>query len=143
MRPRSIVYFERILFSILVLGTANGILNWRRSNELLAAQPELGRYWSGYLAFLIFASALLYLSLWYFIARRRSVLAKWIFMAGVAANVLNRLPRLVRGELNPVALEVLSDIVLLLFIVAAWLLFRPDAKTWFEKREAVDPEIFR
>jgi hypothetical protein len=73
VRPKTIVYFERIMFGILLLGTL----------QLLAIAPVA----TWYILILIFS--LLVVTLTLLVSRRRSKVAMWILIAWFVLNVTN------------------------------------------------------
>ena len=86
MRPRSIEMFEKAFFASLVLGAINTLLSWRlvaaaaSDPTLRAAGVGQGLVLTG-----VLVGLLLPLLLWYFIARRASVVAKWIYVVLTAS----------------------------------------------------------
>ena len=76
------------------------------------------------------------LLLLYFIARRASNVAKWIFVALTAISLYS----LVSGVANPATpknlLLLVAVLNMALTLYAAWLLFRPDAKAWLASKDS-------
>ena len=142
MRPVSIVRFEQAYLGSIALWLANMALGWPTILRQLEAQPqfrgnpqmiELGGtlLMGGVVAILV-----LWLLLWYFTARRASVVTKWIVTGFTALGAL-RLPLVLLGA--PVAGWLTTTLSIAAFALAAlatWLLFRPDAKTWFAGDDA-------
>jgi hypothetical protein len=77
---------------------------------------------------------LISIALWFFIARRASVVAKWIqivFAGFGVIGILSGAYMIVSGKaasLPLMAVAILSNII---YIAAASMLFKPDAKAWF------------
>ena len=72
--------------------------------------------------------------LWFFIVRRPSVVAKWVqvvFAAFSAFALLSALFLVASGRAQ-IGLQVVVGLIAnILYIAAAVMLFRPDAKVWF------------
>lgn len=127
-RPVSIVRFEQLYLAGFAVGVIGAIIGWsqiaqiERSPMLGAAVPAL--------IVIGFAISLL---LWYFIARRGSVVAKWIATVFAAFSVIGVVVGIV-GLLGGTAFSMttgLSLVASLLKIAAVTFLFRPDTRAWF------------
>ena len=122
MRPASIILFGR-LYAIAILAglIANVIALFAGTETMLRAA--------------LFTS--INVALWYLIARRGSVIAKWIFVvlivlatAGAGVSVYYHLLAAgIRG--------MLAAITIGLEIACVILVFRPDARAWFRKEKPV------
>lgn len=146
MRPASIVLFEKLYIAVIVIGLIAVALSWSSISAMAANQPGVpASVGSGILVGALIFGFLIPLLLLYFIARRASNVAKWIFVVLTAFSVYS----LIAGFSNPAvpkglftAVNVLS---VLLTLYCAWLLFRPDAKAWLESKGAdgpADPTTF-
>ncbi len=141
MRPPSIIAFERVYLASLALGIANTAINWQEMTETLD-DPALQVFGGGpnWIIGIIAFSTAIALLLWFFIARRASTVAKWIYVVFTAfglAGLVSNVATLPFGTLM-----VLNVVGQLLQFFAAWLLFKPDAKVWFDGRWTVDPRTF-
>lgn len=138
MRPPSIRLFDKVYLTGLVLDLVPPLLNF----AAVAAQAEMQARQSGLkvagigqplaagsLALLVLTFGLL----WYFIARRASTVAKWIFVAVTAYDLLNFSQALVQPGFARSYLVALNVASVLLHIYAASLLFKTDARAWFER----------
>lgn len=139
MRPRSIELFERFFFASLAVSILNTVLSWNMVSRA-ADNPALRATGMG--AELVIGSVLigmlLPIALWYFIARRASTVAKWIYVVLTAFGLLG-IAQALSTAVTPRGLTLLLSILTLaLQIYAAWLLFKPDSKAWFAG-EIVDP----
>jgi len=134
MRPRSIQLFEKALFAALAINLVSTVINWGSITAIVGdprlAGLELGH---GFVLATVVLSFVIYLVLWWFIARRASVVAKWLFVALTALGVLNFVQVLADSELIVGMVPLLGMVVLVLQVYAAWLLFRPDATAWLER----------
>ncbi|MBI0476617.1 hypothetical protein D9601_14800 [Sphingomonas sp. MA1305] len=132
-KPPSIARFEMLYWPAVVLGWLNSALNWRTSQAALDANPMLANvHW--FLPVSAAVGALISIAIWFFIARKASVVAKWVqvvFAALGAIGILTGIYTLVSGK-APSALAVVVVIVAnVLYVAAATMLFKPDAKEWF------------
>ena len=130
MRPISIVNFERCYLGALAVGLVNSLVSlpiMMRTPQVAQAMATFG---PGFLYGTVALGIVVSLLLWYFAARRASVVAKWIIVVFFAFGVLGLLRNLTSGFPTPVA-GVLGIVAFVLQAVAVYLLFRPDAVAWF------------
>jgi hypothetical protein len=131
-RPASINTFERLYLAGLALSLVGWIVDWPLMQARLAANPQFAQF--GWMpAVMMVLSITVSLLLWYFAARRGSVVAKWIvvvFAAVVALLFLINLPAALGGATGAASL-VLSVATTGLRVAAAAMLFRADARAWF------------
>jgi hypothetical protein len=139
-RPVSIVYFERAVLLSILLGLLNTYLMWDR---IVAQIADLG-YGPGFVvAVQIISYGVLLLLLW-LIAYRRSNVARWTYVVLAALGLVSGLTGIREMlALDPLFLAI-SAVQYLISIVSIVLLFRPDARRWFDKNHApVDADVFR
>ena len=138
LRPVSIVQFERCYLGSIALGFVTLALTWTAQMAMLSRNPATAQLSGGllYSSLLtgIVLGALVALVLWYFAARRASVVAKWIIVVFFAIGVLSLLNSLSKGMVPSGLGGVLTVANIVLQAVAVYLLFRPDAKAWFAGR---------
>jgi hypothetical protein len=130
MRPASIVNFERVVLITIVIGLVATVLNWDAAVALVRWQSR-GQFGSTFVLVIQAVSIAIYLLLLWLIARRRSVVAMWIYVVLAVAGLLlslRGLPDLGRMPLLPLLLQAAQW---LLTLVSLWLLFRPDSRAWF------------
>jgi hypothetical protein len=127
MRPRSIILFERIELLAILCGIVGAALGWERTVALVS---RFG-FGGGFVAIVQGLGFAVMLLLLYFIARQASVVAKWIFVVLVALGAVN-IARSYGVLFAMGATGLLSAAQTLLQLFAAWLLFRPDAASWFD-----------
>ena len=130
-RPPSIVSFERCYLGALLVGAVNAALNWQRMMAMPAVQQARTTFGEWYLPATTALGYAIPLILWYFAARRASVVAKWIVVVLFALGVLGLLVGWAIGTMAPGLGGVLSLVSLVLNAIAVWLLFKPDAQAWF------------
>lgn len=128
MRPASIVNFERFYLGAIAVGLVNTFLSWDETLALVQ-QPgvQLGQ---GFVAGAVAGSVAINLLLWYFVARRASVIAKWILVALFAFGLVSLAINVVGGTMLSDVNMVLGILAFALQAVAVWMLFRPDAQAW-------------
>lgn len=145
MRPTSIVNFERCYLGAILVGLLNSAITvptMMRDPQVAQATATLG---TGFLYISMLLGLVVSLLLWYFAARRASVVAKWIIVVFFAFGMLGILRRLMSGFPTG-GTAVLGIVSIVLQAVAVYLLFRPDAAAWFRRghEPAVDlDETFR
>lgn len=144
MRPISIVWFERIYLFSLVLGLLSTFINWSvimtaaqtatEAKQLPSAIPAI--------SIVIIASSFgISLLIWYFISRRGSNVARWIFTVFFVLGLL-ALPSSLSNPLYGPGLVAMAMLNTVLQFVALVLLFRPDSREWFKRRGQVDTNVF-
>ena len=135
-RPPSIVNFERCYLGALVVATVNSALNWQRMMAIPAVQQAQVTIGAWYVPVTTALGYVIPLVLWYFAARRASVVAKWMVAVLFGLGVLGLIAGLALGTMSPGLGGVLSVVAFVLNAVAVWLLFRPDARAWFGETNA-------
>ena len=140
LRPRSIINFERCYLGSLLLGFVTLALTWNTQIEALQRTPATAQMGDNFIYTSLLGGitlgAVITLLLWYFAARRASVVAKWIIVVFFALGALSLLRQLAAGTIPSGLGGVLSIANFVLQAVAVWLLFKPDAKAWFATRGA-------
>lgn len=135
VRPKSIIWFERLFIASLLLFMFRTGWNWVAANS---AGHESADWWINFnLAqlLLIAFSLSLNLILWYFIARRASNIAKWILVAITAlgfAVLVGFAPALVRAGMGALAISPL--ITHSLVALSILFLFQKDSRRWFREK---------
>jgi hypothetical protein len=130
-RPKSIVQFELIYWAVILLGLINTALGWSDMIASVQVQRMIAQVGSASVYATVLFGVVLQLLLWYFVARRGSVIAKWIFVLLTAATILFSVPTLLGGTSGSVAMTVINIALVVLQLVAVVLLFRADARDWF------------
>lgn len=132
-KPPSIVRFEQFYWASVILGLLNTALNWNTSRATLAANPLLANA-TWFLPLMQIIGLAIAVLLWVFIVRRPSVVAKWVqvvFAAFGAFGVLSALFLVGVGR-APLSLQLAIGLIgNILYVAAAVMLFKPDAKVWF------------
>ena len=127
MKPKAIFWFEGLLLPAIVIDLINNMVSFDPGTTNPFAVPR-------WVALLLFAvPSLIGLLFWYFIARRRSVVARWLFVGLVSLGALGFVATLSRPYLGTTmwAVAAFNE---LLKIGAAVCLLLPSAGPWFGKR---------
>jgi len=136
MRPKPILWFERALLAAIAIDLVNNFLSREivvrgfAMRGLVLGQPAL--------IALICAAPGIGLILWYCIARRASVIAKWLLAVFVALAVVIFFRQMTVTPLTkatPMLIAAVSAELLKLFALLC--LFLPSAQPWFGKEDDV------
>lgn len=140
-RPLSIRKFEVCYLGALVVGAVNTTLNWSRYylNPAVGQAEAIIGVW--YLPTITALGYLIPLTLWYFAARRGSVVAKWIIVVLFALGALGVLAGLALNGFPSSLAAVLSISAFVLNAIAIRMLFQPDAAAWFGQADADADEM--
>lgn len=143
-RPASIINFERCLWASMLLGVGSLALHWSvmidglKSDPTVAPMVESAVIFVGVALGIGFALSIL---LWYFVARKASNIAKWIYAVVMGFGAVSTLTSL-NDPTSPTGLALAISLVsTALTAFSILFLFRPDARAWFGK-DAVDPRTF-
>lgn len=132
MRPQSIIRFEQFYLGAIVLGLVNSFLNWDTSLAQMQADPAAAQmFGSGFLMAVTAIGVAIQLLLWFFIARKASVVAKWILVVFFLLGLLGVALSLASVSGLPM---ILSLLVITLQGLAVYMLFRPDAVAWLNNK---------
>ncbi len=139
MRPQSIVIFERLYLASVALGLLFTAQNWSAREALLARNPTAAQFgWIGPATTAV--GLLIALALWYFVARRGSVVAKWIVTVfAVWAAVLLALYLFGLAAIDGRLVTILTGAAQnLLYVASAVMLHRADSRAWFGENLRLD-----
>jgi hypothetical protein len=140
MRPNSIVNFERIVIVSILLGIVSSFLTRAKMEAMMAGKPHLS---SSTTLGIQIVLILLYLVLIYFISRKGSPVAKWIYVVLCVLGLVFGLVGLpLMMQMGPLPL-VIAIVQYALSIASLYLLFRPDSKAWFSEGRTADPADLR
>lgn len=127
-RPRSIVTFELCYLVACVLGIANSVIV---RSQAPAPSPLGGGLGLGVHVVGLIVSLAITIALWYFVARRGSVVAKWIVVLFFAVAAIAFLRALGSGSFLLDLPGCVAIVAFVLNAIAVWMLFRPDTRGWF------------
>ena len=129
-RPQSIVWFERLYLGGVAIGLANTLINWSSMQEQIAATPNSEMLPDWFFGVTMALGIGINLLLWYFVARRGSVVAKWIVTIFFALGLIGIL-RTLGSDMAAPGTTAIAIAVLVVQAGAVFMLFRPDTKAWF------------
>ena len=140
MRPQSIELFEKVYLGAIAIGLINAVLSWSQVDAMLAdPRMQAAGLGTGTLVFGLIVGILLPLLLWYFIARRASNVAKWIYVVLTALGLFGFLSSLANPMVPKGLITLLGAAAVGLQVYGAWLLFRPDAVAWLDSKGSDGP----
>lgn len=143
MRPASITMFDRLFLGAIALGLVNSAIAYNSTMEQLEADPAVAELGLATPGFYIGSAAVGYaisLLLWFLISRKANNVARWILTVLTVIGAL--MVPLTISELDLIA-SIVTIIATILQVAAIWMLFRPDAKSWFEHGPGgMDPATF-
>ncbi len=122
MRPRSVIQAERVYLLatlLLLVGTA---LTWQPLMEVYGAGLAIG-----VTAFIVGAFLLLIL----LTTRRGSAIARILLVILTALGAASLVYQVANGQIAPGVVGVVNLVQVVLTVVGAVLLFRPNAAEWF------------
>lgn len=143
MRPKSIIWFERLYLGSWLLSLVGLAMNWGVIRDTIVENPAAQRLGPDTMMNIFIAiiglTALATLLLWHFTARRHSVVAKWFVVAFFVFGLLG-LPGLVTPFANGQWVAgLLQSFVFVLHAAAVAMLFQRDARIWFGEIDDVPP----
>ena len=129
MRPKSIVTFERLVLLGIILGIVNAFLVWDQTQAALQAQgTAVG---SSTVITIQAITVALYLLLVWFISRKGSPVAKWIYVVIAGLGLVLGLVGIQQTLAFGTVPAIITIVQYVLTLASIWMLFRPDAKAWF------------
>jgi hypothetical protein len=141
MRPKSIVRFEQLFFVNLVLGIAIAAVTWNARMAIYHSTPNSAVMGDAFPVISLLIGYVISLALWFFIARRGSVVAKWIYVVFFAIGVLGLLATLGTGMArmtDPLSFYA-SILSTLISAAAVYFLFQRDTRPWFGESAPSEP----
>ena len=138
VRPKTIVYFEWIIFGVLLVGALQSFLTWDRIAQAAAAYPGGTR---PIIIMLIFIYALV-ATLTLLVSRRRSRIAMWILIALFALGLYGLVVSVARGQFGSDLNAIMTALGTIVQSVALGLLFTPSARRWMNREDENLREVF-
>jgi hypothetical protein len=131
VRPKTIIYFERIIFGTLLLGVLQIYLSWDR----VIAQAATSNHNSAFVIIILIFGFTLVGTLTLLVSRRRSKIAMWVSIANFAIGLSGFFVQSITGG------QLASDIIMtglgtVVQVVAYGLLFTPSAGRWMSRKDA-------
>lgn len=131
VRPKSIRLFELFYLGSVLVGAVNTAMTWAETSasvEAAQVREMLGQWFMPLSTVFLYT---LWLLLWYFAARLRSNIARWVVVAFYGLALIGFLFTLVVGA-EPASLPLALSVVSLAFTtVAVFFLFQRDTAVWF------------
>lgn len=127
MRPDSIISFERFFLAALVVQTINSALSLEAAVKIDPGVAEVG------IEALIAGMAIgpvISLFLWFFVAHRRSNIARWLVIGLTALSLLGLISSFPVVMAAGTLILTLTLLTSGLEIYALWCLFQADAVEW-------------
>lgn len=143
MRPSSIVRFDRLYLASIAVGLIGNILEWPLTMARLAENPDtaaLGSTATVAAGGMIVVGVAIALLLWFFIARRGSVVAKWILVVFTVFAIGSLAVGFSTGAVILDVGGIVRIVAVALQTTAVVFLFRPDAAAWLAPAH-VDEDI--
>ena len=145
MRPKTIVYFERIIFGTLLLAVVQTYLTW---DQVIARAATLDRNTAvPFILTVAIFSFVLVGTLTLLVSRRRSKIAMWVSIALFAIGLYGLYDFLVesisRGQLGSDIVPLSTNAIYgIAQFVAFALLFTPSARRWMNREDKKLGEVF-
>jgi len=133
MRPASIVQFERLFLASIAAGAIGDALAFYGAMSSAKADALVAKFGFGTLIggqIFLYAIAL---GLWYLIAHRHSVFAKWAVSVWFVLSTCSMALALFQGAFG---LSLVTFFSAAAYLLRAWsvsYLFKPDADAWFAR----------
>lgn len=150
MRPYSMTVFDRLFWAMVVIGLVGGAANWQAAMTALSTNPGLGMLGNGAVMGMLIGSVVLGVAvnvlLWYFISRRVSNTARWIWVVLAVIGLPGSLRNIFAQNgliMLPGAGRAILAINIVLQIAAVVMLFRAETRAWFASGgKSVDIDAF-
>jgi drug/metabolite transporter (DMT)-like permease len=136
-RPKTIIYFEWIIFGTLLLGVLQVYLSWDRI-KAFGNPPDRDLQAVIYLIVLIVMSALVG-TLTLLVSRRRSKIAMWVSVAMAAYGIWLVVSGIVHER--QLGSNIIPALQCVGQAVAYGLLFTPSARRWMRREDEKEREV--
>lgn len=139
MPPKSIRDFRMVYAGAILLGIVGSALSWDEMTSTVQVQRAIATIGAWYPVAIAGVGTAISLLLLYFIAWRGSAVAKWIFVVLVGFGIFAQMLALATGPAGGSVSAIIGIAIVVLDVIGAWLLFRPDTRSWFgEETTPVD-----
>ena len=132
--PTNVLRFERLMYLSLIIGIAFGLVHLRQ--RFIAEHGVIA-----YVVGTAIVVGLYTLGIWS-AARRRKNFVRWLLLALLILGLLMTLKNIVADYRTDPALVVEQAIQTLIQGLALCFVFSREARPWFQKQPAIDPDIF-
>jgi|SRR5215813_2504007 len=133
-RPRSIVWFEWLMYLSVISGTAFGAVH--DSGPYLVKHSV-----ASYAIILVILVGLYALAIWS-IARRRKGWVRWLLVALFVFGLPKSVQHYTLVYRTDLAASIAYAINYLMMGLALYFTFTAEARDWFRKRQQIDPAVF-
>lgn len=127
--------FERCYLGAVAIGLVNIAVAWKTTMARLAEQPAAAQLGPAFAQSMLIGTTVLSIAisllLWYFTARKASVVTKWIVTAFFVLGVMGYFVSALQGTMEHGIGGILVAITWIVNAAAVWQLFKPDSKLWF------------
>ncbi|MEN3748085.1 hypothetical protein TPR58_12990 [Sphingomonas sp. HF-S3] len=142
MRPDTILQFERLYFWGWLVGAVVSLAWFADSLDAVARSPGLGQGMIPALLVMTIIGLLIPLGLMWLIARRASVVAKWLLVVHVLATSVVVALSVVNWSPSHTALTLVTAAAAIVRAMSLKYLFTPTARSWFaQERPDPSPDI--
>ena len=142
-RPRSIILFERTFIIATVLSFISLAVEYRTNPTAFSVETSDDPLAPWLAVGVIALVAVVSWALWYGVARRASMVAKWLVVTFLVLSAISLGFLWFYPEPNAYLANVINTVACVFNAVAAWALFRTDARDWFAGRPVDLEETFR
>lgn len=146
MRPQSIIRFEQAYLASLVLWAVNLLVNWDKRLGTLerdprfAGNPQMVQFAELAMIGSAVVGAVLWVALWYFVARKGQVWAKWVLVAFLVVSAIGVPFTLMNAGVIGTLGTVLGLAMFAFNAFAVAMLFRPDAVVWLGGKPSLEAQ---
>jgi hypothetical protein len=140
MRPQSIIMFERLFLGSLAISAVITAIGYGDLESTLGSDLEQLGIGMGFVLASVAVIFAIYLLLWYLIAHKAAVVAKWILVVLVALGVVFSIPAFLQVQFD--LMTGLNLAAYVLQVASLVYLFRADAVAWFGGQQPADPTAF-
>lgn len=134
MRPDAIIRFERLYFWGWLVGAIISLLWFAESLDIVARSPALGQGMIPVLLAMTIIGLLIPLGLMWLVARRASVVAKWLLVVHVGVTSAIIALSVVNWSPSHAVLILITAAAAVVRVMSLKHLFAPAAQDWFRAR---------
>jgi hypothetical protein len=138
VRPKTIVYFERIIFGTLLLSALQIYLGWDLALvEAAPSHPDLAVS----MIEILITEFVLPGTLTLLVSCRRSKIAMWVLIVWFALNIWSVAPLIIGGRLLTSQQIIRTALKIIGQVAACSLLFTPSARRWINREDEKNEKL--